>query len=48
MELTSSLNNDDDDSNASGFLSNFYDYDLHDSDEEHEPSPKNVSYDSVS
>uniref|UniRef100_A0A0K0CYQ2 DH domain-containing protein n=1 Tax=Angiostrongylus cantonensis TaxID=6313 RepID=A0A0K0CYQ2_ANGCA len=44
MQLCNSLRNDDDDQSPGGFLSNFYDFDLDDSDEEKE---QNTSYESI-
>uniref|UniRef100_A0A1I7XI75 DH domain-containing protein n=1 Tax=Heterorhabditis bacteriophora TaxID=37862 RepID=A0A1I7XI75_HETBA len=47
MELTSSLNNDDDDQSPGGFLSNFFDYDVYENDVSGEPVPRNTTYESI-
>ncbi|VDK61989.1 unnamed protein product [Cylicostephanus goldi] len=44
MQLSNSLRNDDDDQSPGGFLSNFYEFDLDESDEEVE---QNTTYESV-
>ncbi|KIH42421.1 hypothetical protein ANCDUO_27594, partial [Ancylostoma duodenale] len=44
MQLSNSLRNDDDDQSPGGFLSNFYEFDLDESDEEKE---QNTTYESV-